>query len=94
MKQFKDKVELDKWIENNFPVENTDNFFDMPKDPDAESVAEKLESEGYDLDNLTSNGEGYNINGHTNNGWFWAYKSELKWLESVGTDMSKVRVRD
>lgn len=94
MKQFRDKVELDKWIENNFPVANTVNFFELPSKPDMESVAEKLVDEGYDLENLTANGEGYEINGHTNNGWFWAYKDDLKWLESVGTDMSKVRVRD
>lgn len=94
MKQFRDKVELDKWIENNFPVVNTVNFFELPVEPDMESVAKKLVDEGYDLENLTANGEGYEINGHTNNGWFWAYKDDLKWLESVGTDMSKVRVRD
>ena len=94
MKQFRDKVELDKWIENNFPVANTVNFFELPAEPDMESVAEKLVDEGYNLENLTANGEGYEINGHTNNGWFWAYKDDLKWLESVGTDMSKVRVRD
>ena len=94
MKQFRDKVELDKWIENNFPVANAVNFFELPAEPDMESVAEKLVDEGYDLENLTANGEGYEINGHTNNGWFWAYKDDLKWLESVGTDMSKVRVRD
>lgn len=93
MKQFRDKVELDKWIENNFPVASTDNFFELPAEPDMESVAEKLVDEGYDLENLTANGEGYEINGHTNNGWFWVYKDDLKWLESVGTDMSKVRVR-
>ena len=28
------------------------------------AVAEKLESEGYDLDSLTENGEGYEIHGH------------------------------
>lgn len=94
MKKFKDKAELDKWIEVNFPVENTNNFFEMPEAPDMTLVAEKLMSDGYDLDDLTENGEGYEISGHTNNGWFWACKDELKWLESVGTDMSKVRVRD
>ena len=30
-KQFKDKRELDKWIEVNFPAEKTDNFFEMPQ---------------------------------------------------------------
>ena len=92
-KQFKDKNELDKWIEVNFPYENTENFFEMPAGPDVVAVAGRLEADGYDLDNLTANGEGYEINGHTNNGWFWAYKDELKCLEESGTDMSRVRVR-
>lgn len=93
-KQFKDKNELDDWIAVNFPAGSTNNFFEMPEEPDMEIVAAKLEAEGYDLDNLTANGEGYEINGHINNGWFWAYKSDLQWLKSVGTDMSKVKVRD
>lgn len=92
-KQFKDKETLDKWIEINFPAEQTGNFFEMPAEPNMEAVAAKLESEGYDIDNLTENGEGYEINGHTNNGWFWAYKDDLKRLEESGVDMSRVRVR-
>ena len=92
-KQFKDKNELDRWIEDHFPYESTDNFFEMPEEPDMAAVAEKLEADGYDLDNLTENGEDYEINGHSNNGWFWAYKSELKCLEESGVDMSRVKVR-
>lgn len=92
-KQFKDKDELDRWIEDHFPYESTDDFFEMPKEPDMAAVAEKLEADGYDLDNLTENGEGYEINGHANNGWFWAYKDDLKCLEESGVDMSRVKVR-
>ena len=91
--QFEGKNELDRWINANFPAKQTDNFFEMPAEPDMEAVAAKLESEGYDLDNLTANGEGYEINGHSNNGWFFAYKSELRYLEESGVDMSKVKVR-
>lgn len=95
-KQFETKNDLDKWINDNFPVPvlSKEDFFTFPEQPSEKEIAKKLSDEGYDLDNLTSNGEGYEINGHTNNGWFYAYKSELSWLESVGTDMSKVRVRD
>lgn len=92
-KQFETKEALDKWIEANFPEEQTDNFFEMPAGPDMAAVAKKLEEEGYDLDDLTKNGEDYEINGHANNGWFWAYKSELKYLEESGVDMNRVRVR-
>lgn len=92
-KQFETKEALDRWIEINFPAEQTDNFFEMPTEPDMEAVAKKLEEEGYDLDDLTKNGEDYEINGHANNGWFWAYKSELKCLEESGVDMNRVRVR-
>ena len=92
-KQFETKEALDKWIEVNFPQEQPANFFEMPAEPDMEAVAKKLEEEGYDLDNLTENGEDYEVNGHTNNGWFWAYKDDLKCLEESGIDMSRVRVR-
>ena len=91
-KQFKNKEEMDKWIEANFQRKQAGNFFEMPEDPDMAAVSKKLEADGYDLDNLTENGEAYEINGHANNGWFRAHKDELGWLESVGTDMSKVRV--
>lgn len=92
-KQFKDKNELDRWIEDHFPAKQTDNFFEMPEEPDMAAVQKKLEADGYNLDDLTANGENYEINGHSNNGWFWAYKSELKCLEESGVDMSRVKVR-
>lgn len=92
-KQFENKEALDRWIEINFPAEQTDNFFEMPAEPNMEDVATKLEAEGYDLDNLTKNGEDYEINGHTNNGWFWVYKDQVKCLEESGVDMSRVRIR-
>lgn len=95
-KQFATKNDLEKWIEDNFPVPELDkkNFFAFNEKPSEEEIAKKLSEEGYDLDNLTANEEGYQIAGHRNNGWVYAYKDELSWLESVGTDMSKVKVRD
>ncbi|WP_287971513.1 hypothetical protein [Blautia sp.] len=98
-KQFESKEDLQKWIEKNFPEEEkewtfenvAESMFECPYTE--EEISKKLLSEGYDIDDLTANGEGYNICGHTNNGWFWAYEEDLKYLESVGTDMSKVRVK-
>lgn len=93
-KQFETKNELEKWINDNFPVKESADFFSFPESPNMKEVAKRLSDEGYDLDDLTANGEAYDVDGHTNNGWFWAYKDELSWLESVGTDMAKVKVRD
>lgn len=95
-KQFTDKEELLKWADERFPQNEEEWTFDGGIREEAytpEEIAAKLEEEGYDLDDLTANGEAYEIDGHSNNGWFWAYKDELSWLKSVGTDMSRVRVR-
>lgn len=92
-KQFNNKSELDHWISEMFPLKTGDSFFEMPIEPDMAQVAAALAEEGYDLDDLTKNGEAYDIDGHTNNGWIYASESDLSWLKSVGTDMSKVRVR-
>jgi len=94
-KQFETKEEFLKWVDDRFPHPDTEiSFESMPEEPYTdEEVAAQLLAEGYDLDDLTANGEGYEINGHTNNGWFWAYEDQLAWLKSVGTDMSKVRIR-
>lgn len=72
-KIFNNKAELDVWIDERFPVpkEWTWNIYE----PSQESIAEKLIEEGYDLDNLLADGHGYEINGHTNNGW--AYRDEI-----------------
>ena len=93
-KQFETKNELEKWINDNFPAKESTDFFSFQESPNMKEVAKRLADEGYDLDDLTANGEAYDVDGHTNNGWFWAYKDELSWLESVGTDMTKVKVRD
>ena len=95
-KQFESKEALLKWIDEKFPQPETEFAFDeIPEEPYThEEVAAKLLEEGYDLNDLTANGEAYEINGHTNNGWFYVYKEDLAWLESTGADMSKVRVRD
>ena len=91
-KQFANKKELDAWVEENFPVKK-ENVFTMPEVADEKEIANKLLEAGYDLDDLTANGEGYEIDGHTNNGWTEVYKEDVKWMESAGYDMSKVRVK-
>lgn len=96
-KQFETKEELLKWVEMRFPEPEEEWTVDggIPEAPYTnKEVAAKLLEEGYDLNDLTANGEAYEIDGHSNNGWFWAYKDELSWLKSVGTDMSRVRVRE
>lgn len=98
-KQFKSKEDLLKWVGERFPEEEKEQTFENVAEslaneyPNPADVATKLVEEGYDLDDLTANGEAYEICGHSNHGWFWAYKEDLAWLESVGTDMSKVRIR-
>lgn len=91
-KQFANKKELDAWVEENFPVKK-ENVFAMPEMTDEKEIANKLTEEGYDLDDLTANGEGYEIDGHAKNGWTEVYKEDVKWMESAGYDMSKVRVK-
>lgn len=91
-KQFVNKKELDAWVEENFPVKK-ENVFAMPEMADEKEIANKLLEAGYDLDDLTENGEGYEVDGHTNNGWTEVYKEDAKWMESAGYDMSKVRVK-
>lgn len=72
-KIFNNKAEFDAWIDERFPVPK-EWTWDM-YEPSQESIAEKLIEEGYDLDNLLADGHGYEINGHTNNGW--AYRDEI-----------------
>ena len=91
-KKFANKKELDAWVEENFPVKY-ENVFTMPEMADEKEIANKLLEAGYDLDDLTENGEGYEVDGHTNNGWTEVYKEDVKWMESAGYDMSKVRVK-
>lgn len=91
-KKFANKKELDAWVEENFPVKY-ENVFTMPEMADEKEIANKLLEAGYDLDDLTANGEGYEIDGHTNNGWTEAYKEDAKWMEFADYDMSKVRVK-
>ena len=91
-KQFANKKELDAWVEENFPVKK-ENVFTMPEVADEKEIANKLLEAGYDLDDLTENGEGHEVDGHTNNGWTEVYKEDVKWMESAGYDMSKVRVK-
>ena len=91
-KQFANKKELDAWVEESFQVKK-ENVFAMPEMADEKEIANKLLEAGYDLDDLTENGEGYEVDGHTNNGWTEVYKEDVKWMESAGYDMSKVRAK-
>lgn len=99
-KQFKTKEDLDKWLNDRFPEEEKEWTFENVIESfsnasyDSKAVALKLIEEGYDLDDLIANGESYQVDGHTNNGWSWAYKDDLKYLESVGTDMTKIRIKE
>ena len=90
MKQFKTKEELDKYINENIPDpnENPENpfesalkvgFWDYQK-----RIAETLESEGYDLDDLVADGHAYDINGHTNNGWLYEDEADMEYIKSEG----------
>ena len=90
MKQFKTKDELEMWVQENFP---------SPKEfrwelyfPDDKKVAEKLVLLGYDLDNLTEDGEAYEVDGHTNDGWMWEDEIALDCLDEMKAK-GKVRVR-
>ena len=72
-RMFENKAELDKWIDERFPVPK-EWTWDM-HEPSQEAIAAKLVEEGYDLDNLLADGHDYEINGYANNGW--AYRDEI-----------------
>ena len=90
MKQFKNREELDMWIRKNFPAPaewTWELFF-----PDPKEISKKLEGLGYDLDNLTKNGEAYEIDGHSNDGWMWEDEITADCLDEMRA-RGKVRVR-
>ena len=96
MKQFKDLKSLNSWITKNFPdPRNGEEFiWDIePYIPDMNEVSKKLIEDGYDMNNLTANGEAYEINGYSNNGWVAASKDEACWMSSAGYDMSRVKIK-
>lgn len=69
-KQFKDKKELDKWLEEKdaklYPLENI-GWDINPCHMSPEEIANELKKDGYtDLDNLLESGEEYELCGHTN----------------------------
>ena len=59
-KQFKNKNELDAWMDEHFPVKE-EKVFVLPEMPDEKEIVKKLLEEGYDPDNLTANGEEYDL---------------------------------
>lgn len=82
MKRFKTKESLDKWISDNF-YEEPENAWELPAQPQEKDVAEKLLADGYDLDNLIKNGQAYEIDGHTNNGWLFEGEVSMEYAESM-----------
>lgn len=93
MKQFYNKEELDKHIEEFLTSSGFyDNLgpFELPK-PDMHAIAAQLESEGYDLDNLVADGHAYEIDGHTNDGWL--YEDEVD-PSCVGDVVTRKRPKD
>ena len=89
-KQFKNKEELIKWLEKNFPAPECEPFSATFTPPDYKGAPAKLEEEGYNLTNLTANGEGYNIEGHTNGGWVSVCPEDLFRAREYNEDISNL----
>ena len=68
-KQFNNKEELDRWIEEKFPAPTEWTFEMFIRDE--KEIADKLLEDGYDLDDLLADGHDYEIDSHTNNGWMY-----------------------
>ena len=88
-KQFRNLEELGKWLDVNFPAPECEPFSATFFFPSCESAPAKLQEEGYDLTDLTANGEGYNVEGYTNNGWIGVCSSDLFRAKSCSEDISK-----
>lgn len=77
MKQFRNKDEMEKWFKTKEmqAIDSSKNEEDLLKALmgcaiSTDEYVKMLIEEGYvDLNNLTANGEGYEIGGYTNNGW-------------------------
>jgi len=92
-KQFATIKELEAWLNK-----EEDNLFDANSNPfeamfsrgcetNAETLARKLENEGYDLDNLVADGHAYDFAGHTNNGWIWEDEADLEAIKETGSNV-------
>ena len=80
-KQFENVETLDAWIKEKFPPPK-EWTWEMNIVNEAE-IESSLVSEGYDLDDLVSDGHDYNINGHTNNGWLYEDEIVLDFIDDL-----------
>lgn len=72
-KQFANREEFDKWVQDAFKKDAFEMAFVTDKE-----IIEKLIESGYtDLDNLLADGHAYQIGEHKNNGWM--YEDEVDW---------------
>lgn len=89
-KQFKNKEELDKWInEKDAEIYPERDIWDIePCKMTDEEIISALIAEGYvNLDNLVEDGHGYEIAGHTNNGWLYKDEADLIYIEEMGLNV-------
>lgn len=87
MKQFKNKEEFNKWINESFPT-TIETIFTGPSD---EEIISKLKEEGYDLYDLTADGHAYKIGKYENNGWIYRDEADLAYIEA---NHRTVEIRD
>lgn len=85
MKQFRTKESLEQWIHDNF-YKGPDNFWDAGFSPDMGEAAKRLAAEGYNLDKLVKNGEAYEIDGHTNNGWILEDEADPEYADALRSE--------
>lgn len=92
-KQFKDEKEFDKWIDENYgqePNPDRDPVWDLTPywEDRIPEAAERLETEGYDLDDLFANGHRYEFAGHANNGWLYRDEvADIAEAEAAGIEL-------
>lgn len=89
MKQFKNYEEFKKWYDG-FVQSEESSLDAMLHFVSEDDIAEALVAEGYDIDDLIEDGHGYEIAGHTNNGWLYADEADADYMNRVG---SKVELR-
>lgn len=87
-KQFKDKEEFNKWINDNFQQTAEEMLLHQITD---EEIIQKLLEQGYtDLNDLTENGQAYQIGNYTNNGWLYEDEADIPYIT---LNNSKVELR-
>ena len=80
-KKFENVETLDAWIKEKFPPPKEWTWeINIVDEAEIEAL---LVSEGYDLDDLVSDGHDYNINGHTNNGWLYEDEIALDYIDDL-----------